>query len=79
MRCRRGDPSADRIAIAPVRRATGGDDAVEADAGARARGGADLERLDPPILVGSTLYARDRHRTLALDLGDANAPAPGPR
>ena len=33
----------------------------------------------PPTLVGSTLYVRDRHRILALDLGDANAPAPDPR
>ncbi len=33
----------------------------------------------PPTLVGGTLYMRDRHRILALDLGAAGAAAAGPR
>ena len=32
-----------------------------------------------PTLVGSTLYARDRHRIVALDLGDPHAVAAEPR
>ena len=33
----------------------------------------------PPTLVGSTLYVRDRHQILALDLGDPSAAAAEPR